>query len=133
MCVISHSTGVQAATSLTLTLASVTDAGSGVASRQLQRRSATLTTSSNTCGTYSAYATTATDPSSSVTETLTNNTCYSYQYLLTDNLGNTTTVAGPGVVKVRSYAAVIAATSGILDYYRLGETSATTTMTDQYL
>ena len=116
-----HPVGVQSSTSLTITTDPVADAGSGLASRLLQRRLATLTTGTNTCGTYGAWATTKTSPAASYTQTLTNNRCYQYQYLLTDNLGNTTTVAGPGTVKIRSYAAVIAATSGILDYYRLGE------------
>ncbi len=89
-------------TTVNVTLGTVTDAGSGVASRLLQRASATLT--NGICGTFTGFSTIATNPVSTTytDSTLSMNTCYQYQYVVTDNLGNTTTGTSGNVVKVSS-------------------------------
>ena len=88
-------------TSVNLTLGTVTDAGSGVASRLLQRASAPLT--GGTCGTFTAFSTIATNPvGTTYNDSLVMNTCYQYQYVVADNVGNQTTGTSANVVKVSS-------------------------------
>jgi len=123
-------TGAYNSTSLTLGLGTVTDTGSGVvtANRSLQQRTATLT--GNTCGTFGAWTQVATISSTTSTRTISYGTCYDFQYVLTDNVGNTVTIASPGILKNRSYSAVVLATSGVVDYYRLGDATGSTTAVD---
>ncbi len=93
-------TGGQYSTSTTLSIgfAKGTDGGSGVAATgdQLLRASATLSsngTSNGTCGAYGAFAQVgANDPSSPKSDTVpSDHTCYRYEYIVADNVGNTTT------------------------------------------
>jgi Fibronectin type III domain len=94
-------TGSRYSTSTTLHIAfsKGTDAGSGLApsGAQLLRASATL--SAGSCGAYSAYNQVgANDPSSPYSDTVpANNTCYRYEYLVSDNLGNQTTYTSPDI------------------------------------
>ena len=68
-----------------------------------------------------------TNPGSSVNDTVVANTCYQYRYVLTDNLTNTTTVTSSSVVKViPSYATAVAATTGLVNWWRLTEATGTT-------
>ena len=89
-------------TSVTLTLGTVADAGSGVASRLLQRASAPLT--GGTCGTFTTFSTIATNPvgTSYNDSPLDMDTCYQYRYVVTDNLGNQATGTSTNIVKVSS-------------------------------
>jgi hypothetical protein len=112
---------------VTVTLTTGTDADSGIATRLLQRASATLT--SGTCGSFSAYATVTngTDPTSPVADAVSANTCYQYRYVVTDAVGNSSTVTGTSTVKViPSYASTVGATTGLVNWWRLGEASGTT-------
>ena len=74
-----------------------TDAGSGIATRLLQRSSAPLT--GITCGAYGAFATIAggTNPVSPVVDTVSSATCNKYQYVVTDNVGNAHTASSASV------------------------------------
>lgn len=126
---LTYAPGATTATTLTLALGTVTDAGAGVATRSLDERTAPL--SGNSCGTFSGWSTVQAVTTTSVTRPLAYGTCYDYRYVVTDLVGNSTTVTSPGVVRNRSYAAVVAATTGRLDHYRLGESSAAT-IADSY-
>ncbi len=114
-------------TSVNVTLGTVTDAGSGVASRLLQRASAPLTGGS--CGTFTTFSTIATNPvGTTYSDTLVMNTCYQYQYVVTDNLGNQATGTSPNIVKVSTD--VTGPTGGFLSATGLvgaGSTYSTTT------
>lgn len=116
--------GPSSTTTVTLTFGAATDAGSGVASRTLYERTATL--SGNTCGTFTAWSVVQAVSTASLTRPVAYATCYDYSYVVTDNVGNTATAASPGIVKNRSYPAVVLATAGRLDYYRLDETGSST-------
>jgi hypothetical protein len=74
--------------------------GSGLdpASGILKRRSATLT--GTTCGTFGAFATVATDPSSPVSSAVSAGACYQYEYLVSDNVGNQATYTSSNTLKV---------------------------------
>lgn len=120
--------GTTAATSVTVDVTAGTDAGSGLATRLLQRQAATLTGS--TCGSFGAFATlpNGTNPGATVTDTVALGSCYRYQHVMTDNVGNVTTNIGAGTTKVRkTYAATVIDTVGLLGYWRLGEPPATLT------
>jgi hypothetical protein len=119
---VSYVNGTQAGTSVAVTFTTGTDSGSGVGTRLLQRAAAPL--SGSTCGSFGAFATVAdgTNPSSPFTDTVTSGGCYKYQYVVADNVGNSTTATSANVVKVKSsYSDTILGTSGLLNYYRLGE------------
>lgn len=86
--------------SLTITIGTVTDSGSGVASTVLKWETATLT--GTTCGGYGGGFTHTLTVTGSTTTTMTttSNTCYQFETTATDQLGNTVTTASGGVLKV---------------------------------
>ena len=120
---VTYTDTTQSSTTISVAFTTGTDAGSGVGTRLLQRASATLT--GTTCGSYGAFATISggTNPGSSpVVDTVTTGSCYKYQYAVSDNVGNTHTATSASVVKVKvSYFDTVFNTSGLLNYYRLGE------------
>ena len=140
-------TGGRYATSTTLSVAFAkgSDGGSGLAATgaQLLRASATLSStggSNGTCGTYGAFAQVgANDPSSPKADTVpSDHTCYRYEYVVADNVGNSTTYTSPDI-KVDTTApaapslgfSAFANTShtGSAVYYRPGAGSGAVTVT----
>ena len=97
---VTYADTTQTSTSVAVTFTTGTDSGSGLGTRLLQRAAAPL--SGSACGTYGAFATVAggTDPTSPVTDTVTTGSCYKYQYVVADNVGNTTTATSSNVVRV---------------------------------
>jgi hypothetical protein len=120
---VSYLNGTTSGTSVSVSFTNGTDAGSGIGTRLLQRTQATL--SGGVCGSFGGYATVATNPASPYVDTVSGGTCYKYQYLVADNLGNVGTPAtSASVAKVTSnYAATVTATAGLVGYWRLGETT----------
>jgi len=97
------------------------DSGSGIGDRFLQRQSAPL--SGSTCGTYGGFATVTngTNPTSTFTDTVERGTCYRYQYVVDDRVGNRSVTSSTSVVKVLTYTGTVSATSGLIRYWRMGE------------
>ncbi len=104
-------TGGRYSTSTTLSIALVkgTDSGSGLATTgaQLLRASALLSSSNGitpgSCGSYGGFAQVGSnDPSSPYTDNaaggITTGHCYRYEYVVSDNVGNTTTYTSPDVM-----------------------------------
>ncbi|AGZ43034.1 LamG-like jellyroll fold domain-containing protein [Actinoplanes friuliensis] len=125
-------------TSLSVAFAKGTDTGVGLATGTLLQR-ATATLSNGVCGTYGTATTLATDPPSSpYADTVADQACYRYQYVVADGVGNTTTYLG-GDVKVDTTApsastfASTASTNtfvtGSTLYYRSNATSGSITLT----
>ncbi len=73
------------------------DGDSGVAGTQVMRASAALVGS--TCGSFSPYSQVTLDGSGNDT-TVADNTCYTYQLVVTDNVGNTFTASSANVVQI---------------------------------
>ena len=97
---VTYLNGSQTSTTISVTFTNGSDAGSGIATRLLQRQSAPLT--GNSCGTYTAFATVAngTNPSTSpLVDTVAHGNCYKYQYVVTDNVGNVRTNSSGSVTK----------------------------------
>jgi prepilin-type N-terminal cleavage/methylation domain-containing protein len=97
---VSYLNGSQTGATITVTFASSADAGSGIATRLLQRASATLT--GTTCGSYAAFATVVngTNPAgTTLTDTVAHGYCYKYQYAVTDKVGNVDTNTSSSVTK----------------------------------
>jgi Concanavalin A-like lectin/glucanases superfamily len=139
-----------ASTTLILVLAKGIDP-SGVAAtgNLLNRATATLTsggTANGTCGTYGSYTLVSggTDPVSPKSDTVSDQACYSYQYVVLDTLGNPTTYTSPDIkVDLTPPAAPSLAhsaftntywSSGSIVYYRsaasTGSFTTTATATD---
>jgi len=139
-----------ASTTLSLVLAKGTDP-SGVATtgNLLNRATATLTsggTADGTCGAFGSYTTVSggTDPVSPKSDTVSDQACYSYQYVVLDTLGNPTTYTSPDIkVDLTAPAAPSLAhsvftntywSSGSIVYYRsaasAGSFTTTSTATD---
>jgi len=99
---VTYADTTQSSTSVSVSFTTGTDGGSGIGTRLLQRASATLTGS--TCGSYGAFATVSggTNPTSPLVDTVTAGNCYQYQYVVSDNVGNTHTAASANVVKVQA-------------------------------
>jgi hypothetical protein len=86
---VSYLNGIYSGSSITVSFTTGTDGGSGIASRLLQR--ATAVQNGSGCGTFGNFATVSggTNPTSPFTDTVaTTGTCYKYQYVVTDNVGN---------------------------------------------
>jgi concanavalin A-like lectin/glucanase superfamily protein len=120
---ISYLNGSTSSTSLSVAFTTGTDAGSGVGTRLLQRAQAPL--SGGVCGTFGGFSTIATNASSPYVDTVNGGTCYKYQYVVSDNLGNTGSPATSASVAMVTapYATTVTGTAGILNYWRLGEST----------
>jgi hypothetical protein len=98
-------TGGRYSTSTTLSVgfAPGSDSGSGLApgGAQLLRASASLTSdgvANGSCGTFGAYVQVASDPATPKSDTVpVDRTCYRYQYVVVDKVGNQTAYASPDV------------------------------------
>jgi hypothetical protein len=104
-------------TTLSISFAPGTDSGSGLASSgaQLLRASASLTSdgvANGSCGTFGPYTQVGTNnPSTPKSDTVpADRTCYRYEYLVSDKVGNQTTYTSPDV-KVDTVAPPAAALS----------------------
>jgi hypothetical protein len=127
---ISYADGYTTATSVTVTLGTISDSGTGVTaggSRYLQQSVAPL--SGNTCGTFGGFANVVTNPAATQSVTIASGNCYRFQYVFTDNVGNSTTTSTTSVVKARNYALVVAAGSPV-NYYRLDDGTTSTVIDD---
>jgi hypothetical protein len=83
----------------------------------LQRASASY--AGGVCGSYGSFATIATGPATPYTDTVTSVGCYKYQYVMTDNVGNTSTYTSANVVKI-DYSGIVQGTAGLSSYWRMG-------------
>jgi regulation of enolase protein 1 (concanavalin A-like superfamily) len=117
-------------------------AGSG---NLLKRASATLTsggTANGTCGAFGSYTTVSggTDPTPPKSDTVADQACYSYQYIVADTFGNPTTYTSPDIkVDLTAPAAPPSLThsaftntywsSGATVYYRSAATTGSFTTT----
>jgi hypothetical protein len=98
---ITYVNGKPTGVSVPITYSSGTDAGSGVATTVISRRSSTLT--GGTCGALNgAYAPLITNPTAAYTDTtVVVGKCYQYEITVTDGVGNTgATVTSTNVAKV---------------------------------
>ncbi|GAA2491586.1 LamG-like jellyroll fold domain-containing protein [Winogradskya humida] len=128
-------------TTVNVALSRGTDSGVGLdtAAATLQRATATLT--NNSCGTYNTPVTITTTNATTYADTVTDQACYRYTYVVSDLLGNTVTYpAGtPPDVKVDttapstptfSYASgTNTYAAGSTLYYRSSQTSGSFTVT----
>jgi hypothetical protein len=106
---VSYTDGTLANGSVTVTLTNGTDTGSGIntATTSLQRQSAAYT-NGNTCSTYGSFTTIATGPTSPyVDATVSSANCYRYQYVVSDNVGNSTSYTSTNAARVPPVAAAI--------------------------
>jgi hypothetical protein len=134
---ISYTADYQPGLSVPITLGTSEDSGSGIATRWLQRQSAPL--SAGTCLSWTGFANLGVvNPTSLYTDTaytdtaVSNGTCYMYQYVVTDNVGNTQTTTTTNVSMV-DFVGAVKATPGVYSYWRLGEALASSAMVDDIL
>ena len=128
---ISYLNGYQPGHSVPVTFTTGTDGGSGLASKQLQRKSAPLT--GGTCGTYTGWSNRGPDsPTSIFTDSsVVAGNCYVYQYLVTDQVGNQHIATSASESKI-DYAGAVNTTAGLLSHWRLGEVSSTLIASDSF-
>jgi hypothetical protein len=106
---ITYTDGYRTTASVTFTLQDGTDAGSGIATKAVQRRTATLSATDGTCGPYGSFAALASNASPD--GTVTSGNCYQYQYVVTDAAGNATTYTSTSTAKVDTVAPAIQSVS----------------------
>lgn len=128
---ISYAAGYLSAASVPITWSAGTDAASGISTTlgALQRRSATLASPGGTCGSYGSWATVANPSVSPYTDTtVVNGNCYQYQYVASDNVGNTVTYTGSNTVKAPAFYSCATAVNSLASsgYWRLDDASGTT-------
>ncbi|MBC7375303.1 MAG: DUF3494 domain-containing protein, partial [Frankiales bacterium] len=99
---ISYPDGYQPALSVVVTFSSGTDAGSGIATRQLQRSAAPLVAGS--CGIFTGFTDIgASNPTSPHTDNaVVDGFCYKYRYITADQVSNQDVAASASVAKVLS-------------------------------
>ncbi|GAA4684253.1 hypothetical protein GCM10025780_32700 [Frondihabitans cladoniiphilus] len=129
---ISYANGTGYGKTVPITLGAPSDAESGVnpTASVLQSAAASLGPDNSTCGTYSAFATIATNPATTTSATVAPGSCYQFRYVVADRVGNSATATSASVVKVPGYASTVQATPGLLSFYRLSETGTATTIAD---
>ena len=104
---VGYTSGYFTTASVSVTFTKGTDGGSGLntTSGLLQRADATL--SAGACGSFSAFATIATDPTSAYADSgVSTGNCYQYRYLVSDNVGNQAAYTNAGIAKVDTQAPV---------------------------
>ncbi|MDX6372104.1 MAG: hypothetical protein QOD98_1092, partial [Nocardioidaceae bacterium] len=127
---ISYLDGYAAGRSVSITFTTGTDAGSGIATRRLQRAAAALTGTS--CGTFGAFANLgAANPASPYTDSSLAAGCYKYRYVVTDQVGNQDVATSASVVKI-GYAAAVDSTAGLLSHWPLDEAAQSLISTDPF-
>jgi hypothetical protein len=97
---LSYPDGYQSDPTVDVTTSAGTDAGSGIATRRLQRSSAAL--AAGLCDTFGAFADVGPDnPASPFTDSsLSDQRCYRYRFVVTDRVGNQQVSTSPREVKV---------------------------------
>ncbi|HSK33800.1 MAG TPA: cellulose binding domain-containing protein, partial [Propionicimonas sp.] len=136
--------GYAASTTLSIAFATGIDpSGVATAGNLLKRASTTLAsggTANGTCGAFGSYTTVSggTDPVPPKSDTVTDQSCYSYQYVVLDTLGNATTYTSPDIkVDLTAPAAPTLAhsaftntywSSGSVVYYRSAAASGSFTV-----
>ena len=105
---ITYTDGYYTTANVSITYTLGTDSGSGLnaASGKIQRASANL--SAGTCGTFGSFSDLVTESDGSYTDaSVVSGNCYKYQYLISDNAGNTATYTSTNVVKVDTLAPTV--------------------------
>ncbi len=129
---VAYLNGTTKSTTVSVSFTTGTDTGSGVGARALQR--ATTTLNVGTCGTFGPFTTlpNGINPMSPLVDTVVGNNCYKYQYVVSDNVGNTHTASSASVVKAAAtYFDTIMSTPGLLSYWRLDQaTTSSDSFTD---
>jgi hypothetical protein len=97
---VTYADGLTGGTTVSVSFTAGTDVGSGIGIRLLQRASAPATMA-GTCGSYGSFATVTggTNPVSPVVDTVSLGNCYKYQYVVSDNVGNSTTATNTNVAR----------------------------------
>lgn len=95
---VSYADGSTSGGTVSVSFTTGSDLGSGVGTRLLQRASAPLT--GTTCGTFGAFATVTngTNPTAPVLDSISAGSCYKYQYVVSDRVGNQHTASSTNVV-----------------------------------
>ena len=97
---VSYTDGYVTTTSVAVTVGDGTDAGSGVNAGGTLLQRATASLAGGTCGGFGGFTTRATNPASPFADSTTSGTCYKYQYVVADNVGNSVTYTSASVAKV---------------------------------
>jgi hypothetical protein len=96
---LSYTAGTQGSTSIPITFSEGTDAGSGISTAVLEVATATVG-GGGACRAIGTFAAVPGTPTSPYTYAATAARCYEFEYVVTDNLGNTETIPAPGEVHV---------------------------------
>ncbi|MDQ1653832.1 MAG: hypothetical protein QOI35_3032, partial [Cryptosporangiaceae bacterium] len=124
---VSYAAGYTTGLAVSVTLVNGTDVGTGIGTMSLQRADATF--AAGACGSYSSFVTVATNPASPYSDTTVGNSgCYKYQYVVADNVGNSSTYTSVNVATVDSANAVLN-TAGLASFWRMG---ANATVADSF-
>jgi hypothetical protein len=126
---ISYADGVSSSKTIPVTLAAVTDAGSGVASRLLQQAQAPLS-SAGACGAFGAFTTVVASPASTQSVTVTAGSCYTFRSVAADSVGNQLITTSASVVQVPTYANTVLSTASLVSQWRLDDAAGSTTIAD---
>jgi hypothetical protein len=118
--------GFSTADHVNLSWTAGSDAGSGIASRVIQRATATL--AGGVCGSFGAFGNivNGVEPTAVRRDPVRPGRCYQYRLVVTDRVGNQGITIGTSIVKVvdSDYAAAVKSTSGLAGFWRLGEATS---------
>lgn len=130
---LTYNAGWTASNSVALTFSAGSDADSGLnsAAHMIQRRSAPLVLGVCNTAAWGTWTTIVTAPTSPRNDTtVTGDTCYQYQYVTYDNVGNSATYPANSnpIVRVPAYYTCqeAAVAGSAIGYYKLAEASGTT-------
>jgi hypothetical protein len=100
--------------SVAVTFSAGSDTGSGIntTAAVLSRAEATYTPATDTCGSFGAFTSIATGPTSPFSNTVVSGKCFRYQYTVPDNVGNSATYES-GTLKVNTTGPTVTAISSL--------------------
>jgi hypothetical protein len=101
---VAYTDGYQPYQAVSVTFSAGTDSGSGIVTHRLQRSSAAI--SGGVCGTFTGFTNVVVDSAASPfnDNTVANQNCYQYRYVVTDQVGNQSISTSANVAKVDTSA-----------------------------
>jgi hypothetical protein len=102
---VTYTSGYYTSANVSVSFSASDTGGSGVDSPDATLQRATATLANGTCGSFGAFSTIATGPTSPYSDTtVSSGSCYQYRYVVTDNVGNSATLTSASQAKVDPFA-----------------------------
>ena len=105
---VTYTNGYWTSTSASISFSATDGGGSGVSSSTGELKRATATLTNGTCGSFGTFTQVGTTGlASPFSDTVSSASCYEYEYVVSDNVGNQGTITSTNVMKVDAIAPTV--------------------------